>query len=153
MKVNFNWDALYSLTEIGMQLNPQNYHLKNKLESFLSDRVHIEVINPKNERRSLLDCSQILSIEAMDSLSKVYTINNEVFYTKGRLKNFEILEGTNLFRINNNVVINLAEVTGFKTGKYAQLEVFTKEQQVFIVSRHYAKKLKEELISVPRIEK
>jgi len=150
MKINFDWDDLYSLSEIGIQLNPKNHELKNKLKTFLSDKAHIEVINPKNNRSLLLNCSQVLSIEAMDNLSKVYTTNNEVFYTNGRLKKFETI--ANFFRINNSIILNLAEVIDFNTGKYARLEVHTKGNQSFIVSRHYAKRLKEELISVQRIE-
>ncbi|WP_125566641.1 LytTR family DNA-binding domain-containing protein [Companilactobacillus insicii] len=152
MKINFEWDDSYSISEVGIKLNPKKRELKDKLKNFLSDKTHIEVINPKNNRRFLLSCSQILSIEAMDNLSKVYTTNNEIFYTNVRLKKLEEITNANLFRINNSVILNLAEVIDFNTGKYARLEVHTKGNQSFIVSRYYAKRLKEELGNVQRIE-
>ncbi|MEE6695463.1 LytTR family DNA-binding domain-containing protein [Pediococcus acidilactici] len=49
-------------------------------------------------------------------------------------------------RINNSTILNINQVTEFKTAKYARIEVHTKNAECFIVSRHYAKKVKEWLI-------
>lgn len=87
----------------------------------------------------------------MAHLSKVTTINHEIFYTQGPLKQFEALKNTTLIRINNGTIINLALIISFNNGKYARLEVQTKTR-AFIVSRHYAKQLKEKMSNVQRLK-
>lgn len=81
----------------------------------------------------------------MDHLSKVFTIDGKVFYVKGRLKDLEILSISGIVRINNSVLLNLTEIVSFSNGQYARLEVHTNNGQKHTVSRHYAKKIKEEL--------
>lgn len=141
MKINYSWQKDYALNEIGVTLNPQNQHLTVKIENDL----HLEVIVPSNQRCQQLKIKKIFLIEAMDNLSKVYTVNNEVYYTKGRLKELEKYKSSGLVRINNSTILNLKQVVSFKNGKYARLEVHTKDGQFFIVSRHYAKQIQEEL--------
>ncbi|MCB5951458.1 LytTR family transcriptional regulator [Enterococcus sp. BWT-B8] len=144
MKINYFWDKDYSLNEIGIQLNPQNQHLTTKLDLNLNGYPKLEVINPMNERKSTINYSEIYLIEAMDHLSKIYTIDEKIFYAKGRLKEFEALSINGIIRINNSVMLNLTEVAAFNNGQYARLEVHTKNGQTHIVSRHYAKQIKEE---------
>ncbi|MBV7392342.1 LytTR family DNA-binding domain-containing protein [Enterococcus alishanensis] len=145
MKINWLWDKNYPKEELGVTLHPVNEKLTNKLQSLFTKTVELEVIQPVNERRFKIDSQMIFMIEAMDQLSKVYTNDDQVFYLKGRLKDFTDLQAVQLFRINNSVILNLAQVTSFKNGQYARLEVFTKNGQTFSVSRHYAKQIKEAL--------
>lgn len=145
MKINCLWDDDYSLAEIGLRLHPKNEHLIKKIENSLTLESYLEVIDPQNERISQLQLNKILMIEAMDNLSKVYTTDNEIYFVKGRLKDFMNLQMAKIFRINNSTILNLNEINGFSNGKYARLEVQTKNQQIFIVSRHYARQIREEL--------
>lgn len=145
MKINCLWDSDYSLAEVGLQLHPQNEHLLKKITTSLTLENHLDVIDPQNERISRLPLNKIFIIEAMDNLSKVYTTENKIYFVKGRLKSFTSLQSAKIFRINNSTILNLNEINGFSNGKYARLEVQTKNQQVFMVSRHYARQIREEL--------
>lgn len=141
MKINYLWDANYSKDKICIQLHPSNQNLKINITS----EQWLEVIDPNNQRHLKLDHQQILIIEAMDNLSKIYTIDNRIYYVRGRLKDLEYLTRVKIFRINNSLILNLNEVKNFKSGKYARLEVQTNDDQIFIVSRHYAKQIREAL--------
>ncbi|MHC5246977.1 LytTR family DNA-binding domain-containing protein [Enterococcus sp. LJL120] len=143
MKIKWFWDQEYATNEIGIQLHPVNQSLAAELTKAIHQEQQLEVIQPANERRQNISLSQVLMIEAMDQLSKVYTTDDQVFYLKGRLKEFEYLQAAGIFRINNSVILNLAEVASFKNGQYARLEVQLKNGQTLTVSRHYAKQIKE----------
>lgn len=145
MKVNYLWSKGYSINEISIHLHPDNKLLATKIESIVCLENRIEVINPRNKRLTKLNVDRIFIIEAMDNLSKVYTVDNEIFFVKGRLKDLEKLQLTGMFRINNSVILNIEQIESFQNGKYARLEVYTRSGQSFIVSRHYAKKIREEL--------
>lgn len=145
MKINYSWDITYKTDEVAIQANPVNKKIIQQIENYLIQEPQLEVINPKNERKMKLAYSQIQTIEAMDHLSKVYTQDNKVYYTKGRLKELEKLSNYGIIRINNSTMLNLREIQSFKSGKYSRLEVLTKNMQVHLVSRHYAKQIKEEL--------
>lgn len=142
MKIKWFWDQEYATNEIGIQLNPVNQSLAVELTKAIHQEQLLEVIQPANERRQNISLSQVLMIEAMDQLSKVYTTDDQVFYLKGRLKEFAYLQAAGIFRINNSVILNLAEVASFKNGQYARLEVQLKNGQTLTVSRHYAKQIK-----------
>lgn len=146
MKINYLWDSRYKTDEIGIQANPINKEFIHGAEKFLVQVPQLEIINPKNERRKKLSYSQIQSIEAMDHLSKIYTTRHELYYVRGRLKELQYLSEYDIVRINNSIMLNLKEVKEFKNGTHSRLEVLTKDGQVYLVSRHYAKKIKEELL-------
>lgn len=145
MKINYVWDTEYALDKIGVQLHPKNETIAAKITKLFTQENKLAVIDPINERKSKIDFSAIYMIESMDHLSKVYTTDGNVCYTKGRLKEFEYLRTAGIVRINNSVLLNLSEVVSFQNGQYARLEVHTKNGQTLTVSRHYAKQIKEEL--------
>lgn len=143
MKIKWFWDKEYELDHIGVQLNPKNQELKPVIEQALLQEKQIEVIQPSNNRRLKITSRDIFIIEAIDHLSKIYTVDDQVFYIKGRLKDFDHLQAVGIFRINNSVLLNLAQVASFKSEQYARLKVYTKNNQNFTVSRHYAKQIRE----------
>lgn len=145
MKFNYSWFESYATNEIGITLHPNNRHLKKKIEASIRFENQLLVIDPSNERQMKLDFDRIFMIEAMDNLSKVYTTDNEIYFVKGRLKEFEKYRSLGIFRINNSVILNISQISSFKSGDYARLEVYTKDEQIFIVSRHYAKQIREAL--------
>jgi DNA-binding LytR/AlgR family response regulator len=145
MKLDYFWDKNYAIDQIGIRLNPQNRKLTVELNSLLKGDKKLNVINPLNKRKLKINYDEIYLIEAMDSLSKVYTTGGKVFYARGRLKDFENKEISGIVRINNSTMLNLTEIINFRQGTYARLEVETKDGQVHIVSRHYAQKIKEAL--------
>lgn len=145
MKIYHSWDEKMTLNEVNIRIHPVNKNIVQRIEKVLKEDSAVEVINPKNERMVIIDCSSIYLIEAMDHLSKLITIDDEVFYIKGRLKDLEGKLQKKVLRINNSTLLNINEIESFKNGNHARLEVHTKNQQVHIVSRHYAKNIKEEL--------
>lgn len=145
MKINYTWKKSYSSEEIGVILNPLNEHLKANLEKNLLDSPMLEVFNSSNNRKTSISCLSVFSIEAMGHLSIVRTVDNKTFYVKGRLKEFEYLEEFYIRRISNSVLLNLSQIESFNATKYACLEVQTKLGETYIVSRHYAKQIKEKL--------
>lgn len=145
MDIEYAWDGEYAEDKMGVLLNPANKHLADTLEEAVVHVPQLEVIDPTNDRRIKLPCSDVLAIEAMDHLSKVHTVDNKVYFIKGRLKDFAEYTPHRLFRINNSIILNLSKVVGFKSGRHARLEVYTTDGQRFIVSRHYAKQIKEAL--------
>lgn len=146
MKINYFWDKQYSLDEVGIQINPKNQSLSVALESYLNQENNFEVINPSNNRKSIINYLDVYLIEAMDHLSKIYTTDERVFYAKGRLKEFEKLSAIGVVRINNATMLNLNMIESFDTERYARLDVHTKMGETHIVSRHYANQIKEALI-------
>lgn len=144
--IDFKWDWKQAIDKATVTLHPSNKKYIGKITRSFNFENQIEVIHPKNKRKLKIDGSQIYLIEAMDELSKLYTVNNQIYYIKGRLKDLESLSLKNLIRINNSTILNINQVTEFKTAKYARIEVHTKNAECFIVSRHYAKKVKEWLI-------
>lgn len=52
MKINYFWDSEYRHNEIGIQANPVNKGMIHELERILNRKLQLEVINPKNERRT-----------------------------------------------------------------------------------------------------
>ena len=144
--LEFKWDLKQAIDKATITLHPDNKKYASKITRSFNFKDQVEVINAKNERRLKIDISQIYLIEAMDHLSKLYTVNNQVYYIRGRLKDLEKLALKNLMRINNSTILNMDQVTEFKKATYARIEVHTKNAESFIVSRHYAKKVKEGLI-------
>lgn len=145
MKINLTWDPGYPIGEIGLQLNPEDSAIIPPLERLLSQSPYLSAIDPRNNRELKIELVQIISITAMDHLSKVYTKNKQILYIKGRLKSLDTLEGHGIMRINNSTMLNLAEVKSFRNSSYARLEVVTYDDQTFQVSRYYAKRIKEVL--------
>lgn len=144
MKINYQLIDDYATDEIGIHMHPKNHELISTIEKNLETK-YLEVIDPKNSRQSKLRIEDVLVIEAMDNLSKLYTTDKDVFYLKGRLKDLEYLIKYGILRISNSVMINLDKIVSFKNGKYARLEVYTDNGECFVVNRHFAKKIREYL--------
>lgn len=144
MKIKYQLIDDYAADEIGICMHPKNHGLISTIEKNLETK-YLEVIDPKNSRQSKLRIEDVLVIEAMDNLSKLYTTDKDVFYLKGRLKNLEYLTKYGILRISNSVMINLDKIVSFKNGKYARLEVYTTNEESFVVSRHFGKKIREYL--------
>ena len=76
-------------------------------------------------------------------MSKVITTQGTTYFLSKRLKDLKSLEREHFYRINNAVILNLAQVDSFVAGTYARLEVETISKNSYTVSRHYAKYIKE----------
>ncbi|TCN26508.1 LytTR family DNA-binding domain-containing protein [Mesobacillus foraminis] len=145
MKLNFIWDKGRAMDEIEIIANPVNKEKLVSLKDGLCSNITLNVLNPKNNRKLRINIQQVEVIESLGHLSKVILVNNEEYLLQKRLKELQVLEANGLYRINNSTILNLSQVASFRSGEYARLEVFTKNNKKYLVSRHYAKLIREEL--------
>lgn len=145
MKMNLTWDHAYPLGAIGVKLNPEDRAILPPLERLLNQPPDVSLIDPSNNRELKMPVGSIVSITAMDHLSKVTINDKRTLYAKGRLKSLSALEVHGIMRINNSTMLNLAAVKSFRNSAYARLEVVTHDDETFFVSRYYAKRIREGL--------
>lgn len=145
MNINFTWVKEKALNEIDIFANPENRIVLERLEQQLQQEREILAIDPKNNRSVKIQLDQILSFETMGHLVKIYLLNQQEYILQKRLKDLTDLENLNFYRINNSQILNLNAVQSFQLGEHARLEVHTKTGSTYVVSRHYAKKIKEKL--------
>jgi len=145
MKLNFIWDKERAIDEVEIIANPVNKEKLFSLKDGLSSNTTLHVQNPKNHRKLTIDIQQVEVIHSLGHLSKLALVNNEEYLLQKRLKELQALEANGLYRINNSTILNLSQVTSFRSGDFARLEVFTKSNKKYLVSRHYAKLIKERL--------
>lgn len=145
MNINFTWVKEKALNEIDIFANPENKPRLLHLEKHLNQEQDILVIDPKNNRSVKLPLHQIESFETMGHLVKVNLLNQQNYLMQKRLKELINLEKENFYRINNSQILNLSSIQSFQLGEHARLEVQTKTDTTYVVSRHYAKNIKERL--------
>jgi two-component system, LytTR family, response regulator len=146
MNINYIWKDDQPANEIDMISNPINENMLLKLEKSINSSLSLKAINPKNNRLIVVELEKIESIESLGHLSKLVLDDGSELWLKKILKELSYLEQFDFFRINNSTILNLLHIDSFRSGNYARLEVFTKNNHKYIVSRHYAKKIKERLL-------
>lgn len=146
MNINFTWVKEKALNEIDIFANPENKTTLKRLEKQLQQEQELLAIDPKNNRSIKIQLDQILPFETMGHLVKVYLLNQQEYILQKRLKDLMGLENLNFYRINNSQILNLNAVHSFQLGEHARLEIHTKTGSTYVVSRHYAKKIKEKLL-------
>lgn len=67
---------------MSIHLHPQNQFVAKQVSRIFAEIPEVTVVDPTNGRRSRLAVMRILIIESMDHLSKIYTIDDQLFYTK-----------------------------------------------------------------------
>ncbi|MFC7055751.1 LytTR family DNA-binding domain-containing protein [Enterococcus alcedinis] len=106
---------------------------------------NLSVINPTNDRKLLLPLTEIECFESFGHLCKVFTKEQDVYLIQKRLKEIPKMNLHHFQQINNATILNIAMIQSFHSGEHARLEVHTTTNQSYIVSRHYAKQIKEKL--------
>ncbi|AQP53580.1 LytTR family DNA-binding domain-containing protein [Vagococcus penaei] len=144
MKVNYQWNQDMSKNEIDIISHPANELLLSRLKQSVTQHL-LSVIDPRNNRTVMLNVTDIEVIETLGHLSFIITRTGESYHYQKRLKDLTYLEAYNLVRINQSTILNLDELVSFTVEQHARLEVCTKNGNQYIVSRHYAKKIKERL--------
>jgi DNA-binding LytR/AlgR family response regulator len=135
MKINFHWNNEKAIDEVDLISHPHNKEQLLKLKASLEQEKTLLMTHPSNNRKQLIPISQIEAITSLGHLTKVLTIENEFFFLDN-----------GLYQINQSTLINLKEIKLFQTEKHARLELITKTNQHYLVSRHYAKTIKERLL-------
>ena len=146
MKLNFIWDKMQEINEIEIKAHPVNKEKLISLKQGLRLSETLNVLDPKNNRKLRIDIEKVEVIVSFGHLSKIVLISKEEYLLQKRLKELLTLEDIGFFRINNSSILNLSQVTSFSSSEHARLEVFTKNNNTYLVSRHYAKLIKEKLL-------
>ncbi|ULG72217.1 LytTR family DNA-binding domain-containing protein [Macrococcus brunensis] len=143
MKFHFIFKESQSKEITNIIAHPDNEKLLK--EQFLSVEIKIELNELRTNRNVQVYLSDIEAISSFTHKSKVRLTNGEGYYIKGRLKDLEYLGNHGLNRINNQEMINIKEVTHYSIDSGSRLIVNCKSGNDYIVSRYYAKSIKEKL--------
>ncbi|MEG0256580.1 MAG: LytTR family DNA-binding domain-containing protein [Vagococcus sp.] len=148
MKINFSWDTQKETNVIDIISHPDNKTQLLELDSLINKEKMLLVTSPSNSKKHLIPISNVESISAMGHLTKVTLIDQSTYFLQQRLKELIFLEDHHLYQINQSTIVNLRQIKLFQVEKYARLELITLTEQSFIVSRHYAKTIKERLTCI-----
>jgi DNA-binding LytR/AlgR family response regulator len=95
----------------------------------------------------LLEPSQIYYCESVDNVVYAYT-NDNVYKVSNTLSELEMFfKDLSFFRCSKAMIINLNTVSSFKSEMGNRIDTTLKNGEHIIISRHYAKLLREELQS------
>jgi len=146
MKFNYIWNNNQSSSEIEIISNPSNKELLSTIEQHFSKSITLSATDFKTNRQVMIELNDIEAIEASGHFTKVFLIDGTELLLNKILKELSYLESFGLVRINNSMILNMNQIHSFASGSHARLEVITKQQNKYIVSRHYAKSIKEKLL-------
>ncbi|MCL1698323.1 MULTISPECIES: LytTR family DNA-binding domain-containing protein [unclassified Lysinibacillus] len=146
MKFNYIWKNNQPSSEIEIISNPSNKELLSTIEQRFFQSITLSATDFKTNRQVMIELKDIEAIEASGHFTKIFLINGTELLLNKILKELSYLESFGLVRINNSMILNLNQIHSFASGSHARLEVITKQQNKYIVSRHYAKSIKEKLI-------
>ncbi len=146
MKFNYIWKSNKPSSEIEIISNPSNQDLLLTFEQRFFQSITLLATDPKTNRQVMTELNDIETLEASGHYTKIFLIDGTVLFLNKILKDLSYLESFGLVRINNSMILNLDQIHSFASGSHARLEVITKQQNKYVVSRHYAKSIKERLI-------
>ncbi|HCM89379.1 MULTISPECIES: LytTR family DNA-binding domain-containing protein [Vagococcus] len=146
MKINVKYLEEKNKDELDIISHPSNQLLLDKLTKTIQIPQTLIVTQPNNNRQKIITISDIEAITTLGHVSKIILTNQESYFYPKRIKELTFLTQNNLYQINQSTIINLNHVYTFQVEKHARLEIITKSQQHYIVSRHYVKQIKERLL-------
>lgn len=146
MRLTYFWDNYKEKNEIEITSHPINEQTLKNLMASLDEQPMIPVKDIKTERIQKIPLAEIEVISAFGHLTKVHMIHGGEYFLQKRLKELMSLEKNHFYRINNSTILNTKQIKSFSAGSQARLEVYTKTNNQYVVSRHYAKYLKEKLL-------
>lgn len=130
--------------EITIQCKQVTPDLKKLIDFLESKNQKIEGLSSQNQK-VYLHPMDILYIESIDGITYFYTIDN-VFKSKMTLQELEdTYKGTDYFRGAKNLIVNIQHVDSLKSQLNGRIIVTMDNQEMLVVSRHYARILKEKL--------
>lgn len=130
--------------EIIIQCKKVTPDLKKLVDFLESKNKKIEVISNQNQKVYIYPMD-VLYIESVDGVTYTYTIK-DVFKLKMTLQELEeMYKGTDYFRGAKNLIINIHHVESLKSQFNGRVIVTMDNEELLVVSRHYARLLKEKL--------
>lgn len=140
-KFIFNMKQNEDLVEI--ITHPKN---EKQLKGLLNKNDILSLMDSRRNKYVNISAQKIESISSFTHVSKVKLIDEKIYFIKGRLKDLDHLKSYNLLRINNSQMINLQEVVEYHLDKGSRIILTCKSRNEYVVSRHYAKEIKEAII-------
>jgi len=145
LKINHIWNNSKNIDEIDLISHSKNKATLQKIETCLNKGIQINVIEIKNNRTVLIHTSDIEVITSLGHMSQVLTFEGNKYYLNKRLKELTYLEKESLFKINQSTILNLETIVKFNVEQHSRLTVTTTNKNNYLISRHYAKNIKERL--------
>lgn len=146
MKFIYIWKNNKPASEIEIVSNPANKNLLSTFEQRFFQSQTLNATDFKTNRQVMIELGDIEVMEASGHFTTIFLIDGTKLLLNKILKELSYLESFALVRINNSMILNLKHVQSFASGSHARLEVITKQQNKYIVSRHYAKAIKEKFL-------
>lgn len=144
MKFNVRFNNNVNKDVINLESHEINKELVNDLINIFETK--ITLIDIKTNKFIKVSVNQIESIESFTHLSKVNLVDDSLFYIKGRIKEFSNFTQYKIVKINNSQLFNLSHINQFSSDKASRLLVISKSNKEYIVSRYYAREIKEMLL-------
>lgn len=145
MKFLFSWNDSKEKELVEIISHSQNKQTLVDLVNRLNQSKTLTCNHPSSNRKQAIPIQDIESIISLGHVSKVILTNQDYYFYPKRLKELVFLEAEGLYQINQSTIINLEYVQQFQSEKHARLELTTTHQNNYVVSRHYAKNIKEKL--------
>ncbi|MGY3766166.1 LytTR family DNA-binding domain-containing protein [Vagococcus vulneris] len=147
MKININhiWQDSKKPNTIDIVSHPVNKTILEKLDTLLNGINQIKATDMINNRNILLNLTEIEAITALSHMSQIITTEGKRYFLSKRLKELNYLEQESFYRINQSTIINLNQIKTFNVEKYSRLNISMLSDNKYLISRHYAKNIKERL--------
>ncbi|SJZ40878.1 LytTR family DNA-binding domain-containing protein [Anaerorhabdus furcosa] len=130
--------------EITIQCRQVTPDLKKLIEFLENKNQKLEAVSNQNQK-VYVHPMDVLYIESVDGITYIYTTDN-VFKLKMTLQELEdTYQGTDYFRGAKNLIINIQHVESLKSQLNGRIIVTMDNEELLVVSRHYARLLKEKL--------
>lgn len=146
MFIKLVWKKEVPETEMQVLANPEKkVAVENILRNIREEKM-FTVIEERSNRSIKVRVSEIEMILSDGSRSMVVmpTIKGD-YYLQKRIKELGDLSKYGIIRINQSMLLNIKQIKSFSVIDNARLEVETVAKNRYIVSRSYAKKIKEDL--------
>ncbi|WP_414055012.1 LytTR family DNA-binding domain-containing protein [Macrococcus equi] len=143
MKVNVQFNNTLKSNLLNIETHETNKELINNFITYLETQ--LTLIDIKTNKSIRISVNNIECIESFTHLSKVKLIDDAQYYIKGRIKELQNLKQFGIVKINNNQMFNIGHLYSFSIDKGSRLIIQSNYKNEYIVSRFYAKEIKEML--------
>lgn len=146
MFIKLVWKKEVPETEMQVLANPEKKEAVENILRNIREEKMFTVIEERSNRSIKVRVSEIEMILSDGSRSMVVMpIIKGDYYLQKRIKELGDLSKYGIIRINQSMLLNIKQIKSFSVIDNARLEVETVAKNRYIVSRSYAKKIKEDL--------
>ncbi len=146
MLIKLIWKKEVPETEMHVAANPEKKDTVEDIIRQIREEKMVTVTEEGSRRSIKVRVGEIEMIQADGSRCMIImpTIKGE-YYLNKRMKELEVFSKYGVIRINQSMLLNMKKIKSFNVIDNARLEVETMSGNRYIVSRSYARKIKEDL--------